>query len=53
MKNDGSLPFKLLGNGIRGLFHSFMGIQVTLLGTGLLKIISLGVLVLLLWTECH
>lgn len=50
---DGSLPFELLGNGIRGLFHSFVDTQVTLLGTGLLKSHITCVSVLLLWIVCH
>lgn len=50
MKSDGSLPFELLGKGMRGLLPSFVGIQVNS-GHRIPKepYISLGVSVLLLW----
>jgi hypothetical protein len=38
---------------LRGLFHSFAGIQVTPLITSLLKDTSPGILVLLLQDGCH
>lgn len=49
MKDDGPLPFELLGNGIRCLFLSIGGIQVTL-GYRTPRAISCGISVLLLWT---